>query len=131
MSLLDMVKSTLSNSESGQGGLAGMAIDLLQNNQHGGLEGLLQQFTQSGMGDQVKSWIGTGQNLPIGSGDVERALGSEKLGQMAQQAGLSPGAMAGGLASILPQLVDKLSPNGSLPQGDVLSQAIGMLRGRG
>ena len=130
MSLLDSVKGLLGTSDSGYGRLAGMAIDLLQNNQHGGLEGLLAQLQQSGLGDQVKSWIGTGQNLPIGQGDIERVLGSDKLREMAQQAGISSGAVAGGLASILPELVDKLSPNGTLPQGDLMAQAISMLHPR-
>ena len=130
MSLLDSVKSVMSSSDSGHGGLAGIAIDLLQNNAHGGLEGLLQQFAQSGLGDQVKSWIGTGANLPIGQDDIRRILGSDALREVAQRAGVSPDAIAGGLASILPQLVDKLSPTGSLPQGDLLSQALSALRGR-
>jgi uncharacterized protein YidB (DUF937 family) len=130
VSLFDMVKGALSASDSGYGRLAGMAIDLLENNPHGGLEGLLAQFAQSGMGDQVKSWVGTGSNLPVSADDIQRALGSGTLQDMAQRAGVSSDAMAGGLASMLPQLVDKLSPNGSLPQGDMLAQALSALRGR-
>jgi uncharacterized protein YidB (DUF937 family) len=130
MSLLDSVRNVLATSDSGYGHLAGAAIDLLQNNAHGGVDGLLQEFTRSGLGDQVKSWIGTGANLPIGQGDIQRILGSDALREVAQRAGVSPDALAGGLASILPQLVDKLSPTGSLPQGDLLSQALSALRGR-
>jgi uncharacterized protein YidB (DUF937 family) len=131
MSLLDAVKGALAGSDTGYGHLANMAVDLLQNNAHGGLEGLLQQFTQSGLGDQVKSWIGTGSNLPISQDDIQRVLGSGALRDIAQRAGVSPDAVAGGLASMLPQLVDRLSPGGTLPQGDILGQAISALRGRG
>lgn len=131
MSILDMVKGAIAGSDSSYGSLASHAIDILQNNPHGGLEGLLQQFVQSGLGDQVKSWVGTGANLPIGQGDIERVLGSRQIQELAAKAGISSQDLAGGLASMLPQLVDKLSPNGQLPQGDMLAQAIGMLRGRG
>jgi uncharacterized protein YidB (DUF937 family) len=131
MSILDMVKGALASSDSTYGQLASHAIDLLHDNPHGGLEGLLQQLAQSGLGDQVKSWVGTGANLPVDPSQLESALGSDQISRMAQKAGISSQEMAGGLASILPQLVDKLSPGGALPQGDALSQALGMLRGRG
>jgi len=130
MSLIDAVKGMLSTSDSGYGRLANLAIDVLHDNPHGGLEGLLQQFAQSGLGDQVKSWIGTGSNLPISQEDIQRVLGSGPLHDIAQRAGISPDAVAGSLASMLPQLVDKLSPGGTLPQGDLLAQALAALRAR-
>jgi uncharacterized protein YidB (DUF937 family) len=79
----------------------------------------------------VKSWISTGQNLPIDASHIEQVLGSGQLQALARRAGISSQDVAGGLASILPQLVDQLSPNVSLPRGDALAQAMSLLRGRG
>ena len=107
-----------------------VAIEMMQNNQHGGLGGLLDQFNKAGLGDQVKSWVGTGSNLPISADDITRALGHGPLGDFAAKAGISPDAASGQLASILPQLVDKLTPQGQMPNNDMLSQAFDMLKGK-
>ncbi|MDE2370086.1 MAG: DUF937 domain-containing protein [Burkholderiales bacterium] len=96
----------------GQGGAPGGAAGGL-----GGLVGLVEKFQQSGLGPQVASWIGTGQNMPVSGDQVTNALGTGAVGQIAQQLGLSHGDAAGQLAQMLPQLIDKLSPNGQLPQG--------------
>ncbi|MBU6260310.1 MAG: DUF937 domain-containing protein [Burkholderiales bacterium] len=96
----------------GQGGAGGGAAGGL-----GGLMGLVEKLQQSGLGPQVASWIGTGQNQPVTGDQVTSALGSGAVGQIAEQLGLSHGDAAGQLAQVLPGLIDKLSPNGQLPQG--------------
>ncbi len=83
----------------------------------GGLNGLLDSFRQKGLGEAVQSWIGTGSNTPISGQDVQASLGEQKIAEIAQSAGLSKEETAGGLAQLLPQLVDKLSPDGKLPDG--------------
>lgn len=105
----------------------GAVMGLIQNHP-GGLQGLLGQFQEKGLGDQVASWIGTGQNQPIGGEQVRAALGPDQLQQLAGQLGLSHGEAAEGLAGLLPQVVDKLSPEGSLPEGgNVLNLLKGLL----
>jgi uncharacterized protein YidB (DUF937 family) len=85
----------------------------------GGLGGLINAFQRNGMGDQMQSWIGTGQNMPISPDQLQQVLGQGTLGQIAQQLGLSPQASASGLSELLPQLIDRLTPNGQAPQGDL------------
>src|SRR5574340_134535 len=82
-----------------------------------GLEALVQRITQGGLGEVVQSWIGTGANQPVTADQLQSALGSDTLGALAQQAGMSHGDLAGHLAQLLPQVVDKLTPNGQLPRG--------------
>jgi uncharacterized protein YidB (DUF937 family) len=85
----------------------------------GGLAGLVEQFTRGGMGNVVNSWVGTGQNLPISPDQLGQVLGGEQLGGMARQLGMNQGDLLGQLAQMLPQVVDKLTPQGRIPQGDV------------
>jgi uncharacterized protein YidB (DUF937 family) len=85
----------------------------------GGLGGLINAFQRNGMGDQMQSWIGTGQNMPISPDQLQQVLGQGTIGQIAQQLGLSPQASASGLSELLPQLIDRLTPNGQVPQGDL------------
>jgi uncharacterized protein YidB (DUF937 family) len=92
-----------------QGGLASL----------GGLGGLINAFQRNGMGDHMQSWIGSGQNMPISPDQLQQVLGQGTLGQIAQQLGLSPQASASGLSELLPQLIDRLTPNGQAPQGDL------------
>jgi uncharacterized protein YidB (DUF937 family) len=93
----------------------------------GGLGALLNGFQQAGMGDQVASWVGTGQNMPISAADVSKVLGSGAVAQIAQQAGVSQGDASAGLAVLLPQLVDHLTPKGQLPEGAQLEASLGGL----
>ena len=129
MGLLDMVGGLMGQGGQAQGNpLMGAVMGLIQNHP-GGLQGLLGQFQEKGLGDQVASWIGTGQNQPISAEHIQAALGSDQLQQLAGQAGLSHGEAASGLAELLPQVIDKLSPGGSLPEGggalDMLKKFLG------
>ncbi len=100
----------------------------------GGLGGLLQQFQQNGLGDAAQSWIGTGANLPISADQLTKVLGSDRIADLARQAGLSAEDVSGQLANILPNAVDKLTPNGQLPQGNpdlsALTSVLGSLFGK-
>ena len=83
----------------------------------GGLGDLMAAFDRNGMGELMRSWIGTGPNLPIGPEQLQQALGGDLLGGLANQAGLSPADASAGLAELLPQLIDRLTPQGQLPSG--------------
>lgn len=110
--------------------LISAALEMLQDPQHGGLNGVLEKLNQAGFGDQVKSWIGTGANLPISPDALQQALGSGKLQELAARVGVSPEVLKEQLAQHLPGLVDKLSPNGQLPDNAMLQQGLSMLRGK-
>lgn len=116
----------------GQGstnGLLAAAVSVLQ--QHGGIEGLVAKFQQAGLGDMVQSWIGTGANAPVTAGQLERVLGHDAVAAVASQAGVSTQQAAGGLASVLPELVNQLTPGGSVPanSSELIGTVMGMLRG--
>jgi predicted outer membrane repeat protein len=83
--------------------------------QGGGLQGLIGTLQNAGLGDAVSSWLGSGANHAISGEQLQNALGSDQLGQLAAAAGLSHGDTANHLADILPGIIDKLSPNGQLP----------------
>jgi uncharacterized protein YidB (DUF937 family) len=103
----------------GAGGLGGLGAGL------GGLAGLVAKFQQAGLGEAVGSWVGTGQNLPVSADQISSALGSDTVARLAEQAGLGHGDVAHQLSQMLPQLVDKLTPNGQMPQGGDLGAALG------
>ena len=94
----------------------------------GGLNTLVQQFEQAGLGHMIQSWIGTGPNPPISPAQLQQVLGSGQLQALATKLGLSPEAVTSQLSQVLPHLVDGLPPNGQLPQGDLLGGALGMLK---
>lgn len=112
----------------GQNQLLAIALQMLQ--QNGGLQGMLGKFQQAGYGDQVQSWVGTGQNMPISPDALLQVLGSGQLGKIAQQLGMSQQDAAGGLAQMLPGVVDQMTPQGQIPDNhsDLVSQALAMLQ---
>ncbi len=108
--LINIVAGMLAN-QGGAGGGAGAAGGL------GGLAGLAEQFTKGGMGDIMSSWIGKGQNLPIGADQLGSVLGGDLLGKLTQQTGMGQGDLLGQLSQLLPQMVDKATPDGAIPAG--------------
>ena len=103
-------------------------------NQQGGLSGLLGKLNQAGLGDVAKSWVGTGQNLPISGAQVAQVLGSGQISQIASQLGVDPSHVGGLLSQVLPHVVDQLTPQGQVPQGniqgDALTSALGAIAGK-
>ena len=111
----------------GQGGLMESALGLLNNPETGGLAGLIETFKSKGLGDAVSSWIGTGENQPVSGDQVQNVLGNGRIQQIAEKLGISGTEVSGGLASLLPMVIDKLTPQGALPEGGLLEQGLGML----
>lgn len=96
----------------------------------GGLAGLVQQFQQAGLGEQMSSWISTGQNLPIDVDQLMQVFGQSNMQQMAAGAGVNVQDFGQQLSQLLPQAVDQLTPNGQLPglgQGGGLEDALASL----
>jgi len=112
----------------GVGGKHAGLIQALMESQ-GGLGGLLGHLRQGGLAGAVGSWIGTGANQPVTGEQVHAALPPEVVDQLAGKLGVDPTQVSHGLAQVLPGLVDKLSPSGSLPQGSALHGALGGLLG--
>jgi uncharacterized protein YidB (DUF937 family) len=84
----------------------------------GGLGDLLKQFEQSGHGEAARSWVGTGPNKAISPNDLASALGDDQIDALSEQSGMSRSELLSGLSQNLPELVDKLTPNGRLPNAE-------------
>jgi uncharacterized protein YidB (DUF937 family) len=82
---------------------------------HGGLQGLVSQFEQQGMGNVVQSWIGNGSNLPISAEQLQQVLGNDKVAALAQKFGIEPQELMQKLAAALPKAVDQMTPGGTIP----------------
>lgn len=115
--------------DNSQTSLASAVLSMLSS-QSGGISGLAHQFTANGLGDIIHSWISTGQNLPISPEQVQNVLGSDQVQAIANKAGISTEAAQSGLAQVLPQIVDRLTPNGEVPQGDLMSKGMELLKGK-
>jgi len=93
----------------------------------GGLGGLVDAFEQKGLGDMISSWISTGPNPPITATQLTDVLGGDTMEQFARKAGV-PAAEAGSiLAAILPTAIDKLTPDGKLPDAESLERTLSLL----
>lgn len=134
MSLFDSVLKAATGAapalDGSHSSLASAALSMLSNNQSGGISGLAEQFAARGLGHIISSWIGTGQNLPISPEQLQSVLGSPQVQAIAAKVGLSPDAVNARLAQILPQIVDHLTPNGQVPQGDLMAKGIELLKGK-
>jgi len=88
----------------------------------GGLGGLLNKLEQGGLGDQTKSWVGSGQNQPVSPSQLGQALGPSILKTVSQLTGLSEDDLTKQLSQVLPGVVNGLTPNGRLPTMAELSK---------
>ena len=89
--------------------------EVMGNSSQGGLSAIVAKLQQAGFGDQVKSWIGTGQNLPITAEQLQQVLGSDTAKQLAARFNIPLDQLSKVLAQALPRAVDGASPNGTLP----------------
>lgn len=89
------------------------ALEML--NSAGGVQGIIEKFQQSGLGDVVSSWVGKGANQAISAEQLARVLGQEQISSLAQKAGITASQGASALADVFPALIDKLTPDGVLP----------------
>ena len=113
---------------SGGSALAQQVVAMLTSGESGGIQALAEQFAGAGLGHLVSSWVGTGQNLPVSEEQLTQVLGQSRLAGLASAAGIQPDQAAAHLAQLLPQLVDGLTPNGTIPTGaTLLSQASSLL----
>lgn len=116
MGLLDdLVGSLGNNNGSGQGNQLQQLMAIWNwVQEQGGVEVLLQKFQQGGLGQVLNTWIGSGNNQPVNSGEIQNALGQDQLQSLADKLGTDVNGASGTLAALLPQVIDKLSPQGHI-----------------
>src|SRR5262245_12341965 len=90
----------------------------------GGLGALLEQMQQAGFGDEARSWVGTGQNVPISPDALSKIFGEGGLGAIARQARLTPKETSDVLSQLLPEVVNHVTPTGNVPDFDELTRSI-------
>jgi uncharacterized protein YidB (DUF937 family) len=105
--LMQIIAALLANQ--GGGGQQGGGL--------GGLAGLAEQFQRGGLGDAMNSWIGTGPNQPVSPDQLGGVLGGDLLGELTQRTGMGQGDLLGQLSQLLPQMVDRATPEGRIPEG--------------
>lgn len=96
----------------------------------GGLGDLLEQFQRAGFGEQARSWVGTGQNASLPPGALEEVFGRDGLSEIARRVGLSEADTSRGLAQLLPEMVDHVTPGGDLPDSNALAASVDNLTRR-
>jgi uncharacterized protein YidB (DUF937 family) len=137
--LLPVVLSMLASRGSGagpsgpgasRGGLGDILGQVLGGGAGGGLGGLLEQMQRAGLGEQGRSWVGTGQNMPISPDVLGQIFGQSGVAEIARRAGVTPQQASTGLSELLPEVVDHVTPSGQLPDLDQLAASIENLRRR-
>jgi uncharacterized protein YidB (DUF937 family) len=135
MGLLDgLLGSVLGGGQQQQGGgaqqaLLQAALGMMQ--EKGGVSGVLDAFKQNGMGDHAASWVGTGDNQGLSVEQLTKALGPAAIAAIASKAGMSHGDASSGLASMLPGIINHMTPQGNVPEnhGNMLQDMLGAFAG--
>jgi uncharacterized protein YidB (DUF937 family) len=127
MGLLDQIGGVL-----GQGKSVGVNAVLVQQliamlSKPGALGNLTSAFQGAGLGNILQSWIGTEQNLPISADQVSKVLGAGTVADLAKKVGIGESETTSALASLLPQVIDKISPSGNVPAQNDLGGALASL----
>jgi uncharacterized protein YidB (DUF937 family) len=115
MGLLDALTSIAGGASAEHNGVADALSQVMQEHP-GGMDGLLNQLKQNGLGEQVQSWVGSGTNQAVSPEQVQQGFGASTLQNIAQRAGISPQVASGVIAVVLPLVVSHLSGNSGQPQ---------------
>jgi uncharacterized protein YidB (DUF937 family) len=136
MSLFDQIGRALGGAVGGSGGdsssaLVGHLLETLgKGGQQDGLAGLVQSFQTNGLGKIAESWVGTGENLPVSQTQITQVLGQGVIQRVAQATGMSPETLSAKLTEVLPMVVDKLTPDGKMPDSGMLAQVLNLLKNK-
>ncbi|HJY19023.1 MAG TPA: YidB family protein [Xanthobacteraceae bacterium] len=109
MGLFDSLKGALESEA-----LPVLINTVLAQTQYHDLPGLVEALEKGGLGPQVQSWLGNGQNLPITEDQLKAVLGNAQVQEFARHLGLPVDQTLTVLAKYLPEIIDKASPNGVL-----------------
>ena len=130
IALMPVVLGMLANRGSGGGaptqrnfapGAGGGIADVLGQALGGGL---LEQLQRTGFAEQADSWVGRGANKPISPDAMTQIFGRDGLEQISRQAGISEDEASQGLSQLLPEVVDRMTPQGEVPEADALANSV-------
>jgi uncharacterized protein YidB (DUF937 family) len=129
--VLDAVQNQTPDNAGANGNMMATILGLLNSPELGGsLTGLIAKFSQAGLSEQVASWVGTGKNLPVSGEQIQAVLGCAFVQDFAQKLGINPDDAARNLAKMLPQVIDKLTPNGEVSKdGNLMELGMSALSG--
>jgi outer membrane protein OmpA-like peptidoglycan-associated protein/uncharacterized protein YidB (DUF937 family) len=114
------------------GTLLSALLSMMTNQDSGGFSGFLNLFSKAGLGDLASSWVSSGANSTLSNEQLESALGSNAIGSIAEKVGLPAGTATSAMAWMVPQVIDKLTPDGVVPEEkDLLSKIGDFLSGWG
>lgn len=134
MGLMDNIAGAAGGLFGGQSGehsgIVNALLQMISSNKFGGLSGLLDSFNKNGLGQHVSSWVGKGENMPVTNEQVQQGFGNERIQEIANQTGQSKESVTSGLSKVLPTVIDKLTPEGSVPEGGILEKGISFLKGK-
>ena len=122
MGFLDTLKGFFKSDDTENSGKLLMIVSkMISDPACGGVKGLVKLFQDNGFGEQIASWVSTEANLPISADQIKKAFGGGQLVQdIAIALGLSEDEAAGKLADMLPDVIDKLTMYGQIPEGELL-----------
>lgn len=130
MGIFDFLKGSAKDATAAGAATAGAAVvdesavSKLLGMGGGQLTGLLDKLNVGGLDDVVKSWISKGENKPVSAEQVKAALGPDEIGKVASEMGVSQDVAAGKIAKYLPGIIDKLTPDGMVPDADALATKV-------
>jgi uncharacterized protein YidB (DUF937 family) len=125
MGILDDISAKLGGQQGQEGGLASLQQMFSSN---GGLQGMMSKLTNSGLGQQVQSWVGTGENQPVTGHQMQQAMDPNELHHMAEQAGMSDEETSDQIARAMPQMVNDATPQGQIPEQDPFAKGLDSLK---
>jgi uncharacterized protein YidB (DUF937 family) len=120
MALSDIVNK-LGGKDGQQGGIASLQRMV---NSSGGLQGITSKLSNNGLGQQVQSWVGHGENQSVSGPQVHQAVGPETVNQMSRQSGMSPEETSDHVAKALPDMVNHATPDGRMPDSDPFAKGL-------
>ncbi len=131
MGLLDKLKGLMKSDDTESSAkLINIIAQMIADPKSGGVQGLVKLFQDNGFGEQALSWVSTEANLPISADQIKKVFGSGQLLQdIARALGVSEDEAAGKLADILPNVIDKLTMYGQIPEGELLAQRLSIVKG--
>ena len=121
--VLSMAGAAAGQQEQHAGALSAI-LEYVNSPQVGGVAGLQKMFEQGGLGGVFSSWVSNGHNLPVSADQLQNVLHSGALQQAAQKAGIDPSQLTAMMSTLLPHLVDKLTPNQQIPEGGALQSLL-------
>lgn len=115
---LGSVLGSLGGGNQGQRGNLLLQIALMMLQQNGGVEGVLNKFRQGGLAQQADSWVSTGQNMNISADQLQQVFGSSTMSDLAARLGTSEDQAGSAMAQVLPEVINRLTPEGRVPEND-------------